>query len=91
MPKKYIRVVDNKMPYLGDTNTDARVIRVNKKLHHKGWEKKHKGQLIDTIVHEELHAKHPKAHEKTIRKKTKKAVKKMSSVTKHKLYGFYAK
>jgi len=91
MKKGYKHVIDDKMKWLGDTDTTNKVIRINKKLHHKGWEKKHKGELIDTIEHEELHAKHPKAHEKTVRKMTKKAVKHLSKVTKHRLYGYYAK
>ena len=69
------RKVDNKMNGFGDIDLEKKVIRVNKKRN-----KKHGGvgELIDTIVHEENHRKHPKMKEKEIRNKTKKDLKKMS-------------
>lgn len=82
------------MKYLGDTDTQSKIIKINKKLHHKlGVEKtmgrkKKKGELLDSLVHEALHAKHPKAHEKTIRKMTPKVIVKMGKLQKHKVYGW---
>jgi hypothetical protein len=49
------------MKSFGDTDLQKKVIRVNPK----------KGQLLNTILHEELHLKHPRATEKTIRKMAK--------------------
>ena len=79
------------MPYLGDTDLANRVIRINKNLHKKVKKTGKEGELINTIVHEELHRKHPKMLEKTVRKKTKEEVRKLSEPQKHKLYGYYAK
>ena len=71
--KKFKRVVDNKMRDFGDTNIKKGVIRVNKKK-----SRKHPKGIIDTVIHEELHARHPKMHEKTVRKLTNKALITMS-------------
>lgn len=68
-------------------------IEINKKKHKnikkdKSLPKKSR-TLLDTIVHEEMHAKHPKMHEKTVRKMTPKKVAKMSSTLKKKIYNRY--
>ena len=83
--KAYKKVKDNKMRWYGDTDTDKKVIRVNKS---KNKNKKH-GDVIDTIVHEENHVKHPRMHEKTVRKTTKLQVKRMSVQSKKKAYSRY--
>jgi len=62
------RLIDNKMKHFGETDFDKKTIKVNPK----------KGDLINTILHEELHAKHPKAKEKTVRKKASSEEKKMT-------------
>ena len=79
---------DNRMKWFGDTDLDKKVIRLNIKRSKKSGKP---GEVLDTVQHELLHAKHPKAHEKTVRKMTKKAVKHLSPITKHRLYGYYAK
>ena len=79
---KYKRVVDNKMHAFGDMDLEKKVIRVNKKKAKKIG----KGELMDSIMHEESHRIHPKMHEKNIRKLTKKQLKKMSKKQKTKLY-----
>lgn len=76
------------MKWMGDTNTDDKIIRINKRLHHK-LVKRHeakKAELLDTIVHEEMHAKHPKMKEKTVHRKTPKVLKKLTMAQKKKLY-----
>ena len=80
---KYKRTVNNKLRTQGETDTDKHVIVVNKK------KSKKKSSIIDTIVHEEMHAKHPRVHEKTVYKKTPKVVKKLSPKAKQKLYKRY--
>lgn len=65
-------------------NGKAKKIVINKKLI-----KKHKESIISTILHEELHAKHPKMHEKTVRKMEKKAMKNTSAKKKKALYNKY--
>lgn len=84
----YRRVIDNSMKWLGDTNTENKVIRINKAKHHKLAMKqtKRKAELLDTLIHEEYHAKHPGALEKTVYRKTPKIVKKLSTKQKQKLY-----
>lgn len=59
-------------------------IVINKKLI-----KKDKESIISTILHEELHAKHPRMHEKTVRKLEKKALKNTSAKKKKALYAKY--
>lgn len=65
----------------GEIDYKKRVISINKTLH-----KKDKEDIIDTITHEEMHRKHPKMHEKTVRKETPKVVSKMSNKSKARLY-----
>ena len=69
------------------------VIEINKKRHRdpralKGFPKQDRS-LINTIVHEELHANHPKMHEKTVRKMARKRVTGLSRKSKNKLYSKY--
>lgn len=86
---------DNKLRVFGETDLDKKVIRINKKksrsvkpgkkvrmLNRKGKS----GELLDTIKHELLHVDHPKAKEKTIRKMTERATKRMSKKEKGRLY-----
>lgn len=85
--KKFKRVVDNKMRGYGDIDLKKKVIRVNKAR----CKTRQKGEIIDTIVHEELHRLHPKKGEREIEKLTTKKVKSMNTIVKHRLYGSYAK
>ncbi len=82
------RKVDNKMRSFGDYDEKTGVIRINKKM-----SKKHKKgnypEVLDTIVHEEYHKKHPQATEKKTYKVTKRIVKKLTSKAKQKLYAKY--
>lgn len=74
--------VDNKLKdTYGETDLNTKVIKINKKLH-----KKDKESMIDTIVHEHMHLKHPLMHEKTVRRLTPKKVKKMTKKSKARLY-----
>ena len=84
--KEYTRIVDNKMRWQGDTDTEKKIIRVNKE---KSKKKSGSGGVLDTIVHEETHAKHPNMHEKTVYKKTPNIIKTLASATKKKLYARY--
>ena len=69
--KKWKRVVDNKMRWYGETDETKKLIKIN-----KSKKKNTKpGDIIDTIVHEEMHAVHPQMHEKTVRKQTKLKIK----------------
>lgn len=79
------RVVDNKMKDFGETDFDKKKIRINKKKAKKAGP----GEVIDTIVHEELHRKHPKMKEKNVRKKTKSLTGRMSKKVKSKYYSKY--
>ena len=81
--KKWKRKVDNRMRWQGETDTDKKVIKINKK------KSKKKTSIIDTIAHEEMHVKHPKMHEKTVYKKTKHKVKSLSRKSKQRLYSKY--
>ena len=74
----------------GDTDLDNHVIRINKKAS-KAYGKKHKvAGVLDTIVHEETHRKHPKMGERKVVKRTKKKIKKMTKKQKAKHYSRYS-
>ena len=75
--------VNNRLRSFGETDTQKKIIQINKK---KSKHSKNKGELLDTIEHEFMHAKHPKMKEKNVVKKTAKATKKMSPKTKKKIY-----
>ncbi len=82
--KKYKRTTDNKMRSYGETDLEKKTIRIN-----KNKKKNKRGDIIDTIVHEKEHILHPKKHEKTVRKSTKKKLKGMSSKEKQKHYNLF--
>jgi len=75
--------VNNKLRGFGETDFERRKITVNKKKNKKQGSR---GELINTIVHEDLHLKRPKAKEKTIRTVADVKVKRMSKKEKEKLY-----
>lgn len=85
--KTYKRKVDNKMHSYGETDYNKKVVRINKS------KKKNKkpGDILDTIVHEKMHIQHPKMHERTVMKKTKKVIKSMPRKVKNKHYGLFNK
>lgn len=96
------QVTTKKNGYYGETSWDGKgktIIKINKRRHtkkkkHAKWVKKNKNgsaNLLDTIVHEELHARHHKMKEKTVRKKARTVAKKMSKKQRHRLYARYAK
>jgi hypothetical protein len=84
--KSYKRVVSNKMKDFGETNFQKRTIRIN-----KSKKKNSSGDIIDTIVHEKEHILHPRKHEYTVRRDTKKKLKRMGSVQKAKHYSLFRK
>ncbi len=80
------------------TDFDKKTITINKKAHkgknHGNGVKKNKdgtASILDTTVHELMHAKHPNMLEKTVRKLTPKKVKKMTKKTKSKFYNLLKK
>ena len=94
---KVEREVNNKLKgaYGATTFIDNKAVKIeiNKKKHKriksdKTIPKKSR-TLLDTIVHEEMHAKHPKMHEKTVRKLTPRKIMKMTKKQKSKLYSKY--
>lgn len=85
MSKEYKRVVDNKMRWYGDIDDEKNIIRIN-----KSKKKNTKlGDILNSIVHEERHLKHPQEHEDTIRKKTLEEIKHMTRKQKQRLYALY--
>ena len=66
--KLWKRKVDKRMKDSGEIDDSKKVIRVNPR----------KGELINTIIHEELHKKHPKKAEKWVKRKAKKVEKRTS-------------
>jgi len=96
-PKKYQRGFNNnlrdkklskKTVLYGQTDFKNRTVIINKKAHktHRG-----KDSIISTIAHEEIHIKHPRMHEKTVRKLEQKSVQRMSRKQKQKKYNQYSK
>lgn len=92
--KAYKLKTDNKMRNYGDIDYKKKIIRVNKKLSkkdpsHKRPVKKYASkypEVADSIYHELDHAQYPKKNEKQVYKDTSKAMKRMSSKQKAKLY-----
>lgn len=96
--KKWRTKVDNKMRSFGITDYSKKEIRVNKKkskrtakLSKKAARKKHgmsrkETSIINTIVHEDLHRRHPRMHEKTVMRKARIAVQRMGKKAKRRLY-----
>lgn len=96
-PKAYKRVVNNKLPYYGETDLAKKTIKINKtmsKKHpvHKRPLNKHAKkypEVLDTIAHEIHHVMHPKKLEKNVRKATKRLIKKMTPGQKRKHYNLF--
>jgi hypothetical protein len=86
MPQKpYKRIVDNKLKgAYGDIDFTKRVIRVNKSM-----ARDKRGNIIATIIHEEIHAQHLRMHEKTVRKLEKQRVETMTPEAKKRLAAKY--
>jgi hypothetical protein len=59
--RDWIWVIDNKMRAYGEVDFDQRIVRINKALHERNRE-----QLIDTLLHEELHIRYPLLSERGI-------------------------
>lgn len=85
--KKWKRKTDNRMHAFGDTDLEKKVIRVNKKKSKRTA----RGEVLDTIVHEASHAKHPKMKEKNIRVHTKRLVKKLNRKHKQSYYSLFGR
>lgn len=81
----------------GETDFYKRIITINKKLHKS---KKYKRvvankdgseSLLNTEIHETLHAKHPQMTEKHVRNKAKRIMKKITKKGKQKYYASFKK
>lgn len=98
-PKKWKRKVDNRMHSYGEVDYNKKLIRVNKKKARKNPLlkrpiNKHAHRypdVLDTIVHEEMHVSHPKRTEKQVRRMTKNKIKRMSPKQKKKHYNKFRK
>ena len=85
--KKYKRVISHKLRgRLGEVDLDKKIIRINK---NKAKREGGRGEITSTMIHEELHAKHPKMKEKTVQKKEKQLMKSMSAKQKQSLRNKY--
>ena len=73
------------MKAYGMTDFGKKVIKVNKAKSKKGSH----GEVMDSIFHEETHAKHPKMHEKTVRKVTQAMLPTLSAKQRQKYYSMY--
>jgi hypothetical protein len=88
------RIVDNRMKDYGDEDDRTHVIRVNKALSKKDPGRKtpvnpHASRypgVLDTEVHEEMHAANPKLTEKQVWKRTRKLMTTMKPAAKKKVY-----
>jgi hypothetical protein len=88
----YKTIVDNKLKNYGETDDRTKTIRVNKKLSKRDPSHKRplKGskypEVLDTELHESLHAQNPKLTEKQVYKKTHKKIRQLTRKQKQKLY-----
>ena len=84
--------VNNKLGYFGDSDLKKKIIVINKKIHKKAKKKslfgipKKDATILNTIVHEEMHIKHPKRHEVNVRKMTQRFIKSLTSEQKKSYY-----
>ncbi len=88
------RIVDNRMKDYGSEDDHTHTIKVNKALSKKDpssvrpvnkGASKYPG-VLDTIVHEEMHAHHPKMTEKQVWKRTRGKMRTMKTQAKQKAY-----
>ena len=94
---KIKRLVDNKMRDYGQEDDRTRTIKVNKALSKRDpnlIRPVNKGAsrypgVLDTIVHEEMHAHHPKMTEKQVWKRTRHKMTSMKPQAKQKAYAKY--
>src|SRR3990167_3273412 len=93
---KWHRKVNNKMRDMGRTDYKKKLIEINKKKakSHGRVRPITKGahkypEVLDTIVHEEMHRGHPKMHEKTVYKKAREMIKRMNHNQKQGHYARY--
>jgi len=84
--KGYKHKVNNKLKVFGKTDFDKRTISINKK---KAKKSPARGELLDSIVHEHTHARHPRMAEKTVRKVTATMLPTLSRKQKKKYYAKY--
>lgn len=85
--EKYKRIVDNKLNCFGEIDDRKKIIRINKKKNKKAG----RGELLDSIVHEECHLHHPRMKEKNIKKLTTKIISNLSRKEKKRYYNLYNK
>jgi hypothetical protein len=96
--KQWQYLVKNKnTKVFGETDIGRRTITINKKLHaqksggHNIKNPNGTESMIGTMVHETIHAAHPRMREKTVRKLAPKRLKKMSQRAKGRLYARFDK
>lgn len=65
--KRYAYKEDKNMHAFGDIDYEKKIIRINPT----------KGDLVNTILHEEMHRKHPDRPHRTLKKKVKKKIARM--------------
>jgi len=78
---------DNKMRWYGETDLKNKIMKVNKK---KAKKSNVKGELLNSIVHEHTHARHPKMHERTVQKVTRAMLPTLSRKQKQQYYSKFA-
>src|SRR5258707_1126924 len=80
-PKRWKRKVNNRLKAWGETDFEKKTITIRKKAGKGqviGHIKNKPGNVLDSIVHEENHRKHPNMKENAIKRKTKWQILKMS-------------
>ena len=94
--RSWKRHVDNKMRgAYGETDYAKKTIRINKRRHKSKTaariapNKNGTESLINTILHEETHRKHPKMKEKTVRKKATRLATALGRRAKKRLYSLF--
>ncbi len=87
--KTWRRVFGKVKGAFGETDFDKKVIKVDRSKHkNKALYNvpKKDSSLINTLVHENMHAEYPKMTEKQVKKKTRTKLKKMGRKQKLKVY-----
>lgn len=81
---KFKYKTNNRMKAFGVTDFDKHLITINKRL---AKARGTTGELLDSIVHETMHARHPRAKEKTVQKMAERTTKRLSKKSKRAYYG----
>lgn len=85
MRRDWLYRYDDTLGCFGEIDWRKKTIRINRARH-----KRHHEPIIDTIVHELMHKRFPRLCEETIRRKTARALPRLTPATKRRMYRLFS-